>query len=168
MNKLLTSSKRLATEAVTDSRAQAASALVWFSSLDMRVKSFALLSFITIYYGVFAGFSWARSGAEGCGNQSAQEVLDAISSVASVIMFFVGGLVVLMFMVGGALIVVGGKSSRVQQGFTFLKNALIGLAIVAVAIFIQEFVLNVVGAAFGTDTPGCLGEGQKAVDGGVS
>jgi hypothetical protein len=168
MNRLLTYSKQAAVEAAQDSWSAATGALNWLGALSLQVKSLAILAFVTTYYGIFAGFSLARSGQKGCGNDSAKEVLDAIGSVASVIMFIVGGLVVLMFMVGGALIVAGGKSSRVQQGFTFLKNALIGLAIVAAALFIQEFVLKVVGAAFTGDTPGCLEDGRKGISSGVS
>lgn len=161
MNRLLTYTKQAAVEAAQDSWNGASSALNWLNTLSLQVKSLAILAFVTTYYGVFAALGLARSGGGRCTNEAGEGVVEAIGQIAQVIMFIVGALVVLMFMVGGALIVAGGKSSRVQQGFTFLKNALIGLAVVAAAFFIQEFVLKLVAAAVTGDTPGCLESGQS-------
>jgi len=159
---LLTQSKIAAVEARSDSTGIIAGHVARFQSLSYRMQGFIMTAMFVGYYAMFASFSWANR--PGCQQEATDRVLALLDSATKFIMAIVGGLAVLAFVIGGALIVAGGTSSRVKMGMTLLKNALIGLGVVAAAGFIQFVVLDLISGATGTDTAGCLEKGNENSD----
>ena len=161
MNNLFHYTQKAAIEASYDSQD-------YISRAGARVREMSrpqkvALSFLAliIYYAIFAAFSHAAACST---NDSGDEVFQFIGTLTKVLSYFIGALALLMFMVGGIMIVVGGTSSRVNQGFKILKNALIGLAVAVSAYAGQEVFIKVIDSAWGTSSnTSCVGNGQSAI-----
>jgi hypothetical protein len=161
MNNLFYYTRKAAIEASTDSQAFVSRAGTRVLSLSAPQKMILALGALALYYALFAAVSWAAAG---CGDSSAKELMDFIGYLTRLLSYAIGALALLMFMVGGIMIVVGGTSSRVNQGFKILKNALIGLGVAVAAFAGQAVFVEIVDAGFpGNNSPACVGEGQDAV-----
>jgi len=159
MNKLGPTTKLAAIEAAASVRSQAFGLGLRFSALS-RINQLLLIAFITLsYYGTHAGYAFAAG--EGCNSGAAANIVAFIDSGVQFLMIIAGVLAVLMAVVGGALVITGGNSNRTKMGFEFLKNSIIGLGIVAIAVVIQEVVLDFLSGASGQNTPGCLEDGNQ-------
>lgn len=145
-------------EGVQEAHVKALSMGTRASEISNRAKVTATLGFTTLSYFVFAPLAAAGTG---CDSSAATKLTGFISNAAAFMMALGGAAALLMFAVGGFFIIVGGSESRVRRGMGMLKNAVIGLVVLAAGIFIKVVVLSFVGGATGGSDKGpkCINTG---------
>lgn len=144
------------TAAVSDIQANIYSAATKAASLSGRVRLMIAGSAIALYYAMFAGYAYAS----GCKSGAASELVDFIDNAANFMMAIGGAGALLMFAVAAFFIITGHKESQVSKGFKMVKNALIGLAILAAGFFIKEVLLQFISGATGGSSGRCVKEGS--------
>lgn len=90
-----------------------------------------------------------------------KSVVDLVKSVVGWAMLLGGILVVLMYVIAGIeWMTAGGNSSKVSKATNRLKNATIGLGILALAFLIRNVFLDLIGGALGENKKGETNVGQ--------
>ena len=148
-------------EGVVDLQVKAGAAGSRVAQLDPRAKNALVLGIASLYLLVSTNVALAAS--KGCSSPATTKLVGFIDSAAKFMMALGGAGALLMFAVGAFFIIAGGTGSRVSKGFGMLKNAVIGLVVLAAGFFIQEVVLSFVSGATGDNTPGCINKGSKGV-----
>jgi len=146
-------------EGVYETHFMVANAAVKAATASSRKKQVGSLAFAATLYAMYAGTAVA-GGNGACGGSATTSLTGFISSAATFMMAIGGVAALLMFAIGGFLIIVGGSESRVRRGMSMLKNAVIGLVVLASGVFIKTVVLNFVGGATSNNgaASGCVGQ----------
>jgi hypothetical protein len=126
------------------------------ASLSGRVRLMIAGSAMALYYTLFAGYAYAA----GCKSGAASDLVDFIDNAANFMMAIGGAGALLMFAVAAFFIITGHKESQVSKGFKMVKNALIGLAILAAGFFLKEVLLKFISGATSTRSSKCVEEGK--------
>lgn len=97
-------------------------------------------------------------GGKGANSGTATGSLTGLIETAANFLIIVGGaLAILMFAIGGFMIMGLGGTKNAKKGFTVVKNALIGLAIMVSGIFIREVILQfIAGGTGGNNKANCV------------
>lgn len=98
------------------------------------------------------------AGGKGANSGTATTSLTGLIETAANFLIIVGGaLAILMFAIGGFMIMGLGGTKNAKKGFTVVKNALIGLAIMVSGIFIREVILQfIAGGTGGNNKANCV------------
>lgn len=144
-------------EGVVDLQVKAGAAGSRVAQLGPRAKSALVLGIAAMYPALFTAVAWAAP--KGCNSGAATKLVGFIDSAAKFMMAIGGAGALLMFAVGAFFIIAGGTGSRVSKGFGMIKNAVIGLVVLAAGFFIKEVVLSFVSGATSSNTPGCVNKG---------
>jgi hypothetical protein len=141
-------------EGASDAMALQAKAAVRIASLDSRAKTALVAALTASVFALNAGFALAASA---CGGNAADTLTKFIGSAATFMMALGGAGALLMFAVGACFIIFGGTQDRVRRGMTMIKNAVIGLVVLAVGAFIKFIVLAFLdGATTGKSDDRCV------------
>lgn len=91
------------------------------------------------------------------GTGATSSLTSLIETAANFLIIIGGALAILMFAIGGFMIMGLGGTKNAKKGFTVVKNALIGLAIMVSGIFIRTVILNFIdGGTGGTNKAKCV------------
>lgn len=137
------------------------------SALSERMKVALIVALAS--FGVFAysgGIAWA---AKQCGGQGAASRLSDFIGQAALFLIAIGGASsLLMFAVGAIFIIFSTSSEKKKKGMDILKNAVIGLVVLGVGIFIKFVVLAFIQGATGNENSvgKCIEYGDKQIGGG--
>jgi hypothetical protein len=142
--------------AASDIQASIYSVATKAASLSGRVRLMIAGSAIALYYAMFAGYAYAA----GCNTGAASDLVKFIDNAANFMMAIGGAGALLMFAVAAFFIITGHKESQVSKGFKMVKNALIGLAILAAGFFLKEVLLKFIGGATGSNASKCVESGK--------
>lgn len=146
-------------EGVSDAIALQGRIAVRLVSLDARLKATLIVALGAALFALNAGFAYAAQ----CGGSNAADTLTKFIDSAATFMMALGGAgALLMFAVGACFIIFGGgQQSRVSRGMGMIKNAVIGLIVLALGAFIKFVVLEFLsGATKGeADSSGCIENG---------
>ena len=137
------------------------------SALSERMKVLLVAALAT--FGVFAysgGVAWA---AKKCGGAGAADRLSDFIGQAALFLIAIGGAsALLMFAVGALFIIFSTSSEKKKKGMDILKNAVIGLVVLGVGIFVKYVVLAFIKGATGNNNSvgNCIEYGNKQIGGG--
>ena len=95
----------------------------------------------------------------GCHSTAATSITGFIGDAADFAIYIGAAGALLMLAVGALFIIFGGTPDRVSKGMKIIKNAVIGVAILAVGFFIRYIVVNLVLGATGETKSSCLNSG---------
>lgn len=99
----------------------------------------------------------ASGSATSCGGDAAKSLAGLIDRAGGALIYLGGAVALFMITLGGFRIIAGHKESAVKDGMKNVKNALIGLAILALGVFIREVVVKGASAIGGEQTSGPVG-----------
>lgn len=97
-----------------------------------------------------ATYTYAATTGTGCDNAGSSNIQTLLERAAQFLIAIGGALALVMFVVGALFIMSGHK---VEKGYKFIKNTVIGLFLLAGGVFIKVVVANlVIGATQATNT----------------
>ena len=105
-----------------------------------KTKEAILAAFIIGGLAVNSTIAFAAGG--DCGGEAGTRLAEFIGKLASFLMLLGGALALLMFAVGALYIIAGSKQSNVSKGMGFIKNAAIGVGVLALGGLIKFLVTN--------------------------
>lgn len=146
-------------EGVTQGFVAQGKVAVRVASMSPRAKAGVTAALAAAVFALNSGYAWAVQ----CGGSNAAETLTKFISSAATFMIALGGAgALLMFAVGACFIIFGGTPSRVSKGMGMIKNAVIGLAILALGAFIKFVVLEFLSGATKnrSENSGCIKNGD--------
>ena len=115
----------------------------------VRAQTLAIRRRSILIAGVLAGMLFASSpvlAATSCGStaKGASQILNLMSFIAEALVGIGGVTFLLMVALGGCLIIFGVTPRRVYKGHEMIKQAMIGLAIIAVGLVIKVVLIDIV------------------------
>ena len=122
--------------------------------------------------GTFGGLtafgSAAYAAGTGCGSSAASALQTFIGDAANFAIGIGAGGALLMVAVGALMIIFGHTPQRASMGMKIIKNAVIGLAVLAAGLFLKFIVVDVVIGASGSHAPNgtvksCLNTGGGGI-----
>jgi len=96
----------------------------------------------------------AYAAGSGCSSSAATSLQTFIGDAANFAIGIGAGGALLMVAVGALFIIFGHTPQRASMGMKIIKNAVIGLAVLAAGLFLKFIVLDVVIGASGSNGPG--------------